>query len=206
MNVLAIDTATDSPGVALSVGGRIASRRIGWRSAFVETAPAIESLLAEAGLERGDLEAVAVPAGPGSFTGLRVGAAFALGLCRGSGVPLHAVPTLEAVAEAYAGPEDGRVCASIDARRGRRFAALYERRDGGWRRLAGPVDAGPEGVAELAGGARVVAPPEAGGEPAVAVAIAALVTREPARRRLTSPGELSLVYARPGVEPPAGPS
>ncbi|MDX1624381.1 MAG: tRNA (adenosine(37)-N6)-threonylcarbamoyltransferase complex dimerization subunit type 1 TsaB [Gemmatimonadota bacterium] len=204
MNLLAIDTATDVPAVCLLGGDRSRARRLGWRSTFTETAPAIESLLAEAGLELADLDAIALPAGPGSFTGLRVGAALALGLAETRGIDLHAVPTLTAVAEAYAEPDRRRVCASLDARRGRRWAGVHERTDeGGWRRLSGPEDVVPEDVARIAGGAVVVGPdvspgPERDRTPAEA--IAALVAREPDRYRLESPGELRLIYVRPGVD------
>jgi tRNA threonylcarbamoyladenosine biosynthesis protein TsaB len=132
--VLAIDTATAPGAVALRVREQTRSRPLDRRAAFRETAPAIEALRAEAGLGWVDLDAVAVPAGPGSFTGLRVGAAMAIALSRVARLPLYGVPTLAAVAEAFGPPATGRVCATLDARRGRRYAALYERvSDGRWK-------------------------------------------------------------------------
>ena len=98
--VLAIDTATAAGSVALRVGDRTGERGLVWRSSFREVAPAIEELMGEAGLSWADLDGIAVPSGPGSFTGLRVGAALALGLARIADLPLYAVPTLAAVAEA----------------------------------------------------------------------------------------------------------
>ena len=198
--VLAIDTATAPGAVALRVGDETRTRALDRRAAFRETAPAIEGLCAEAGLGWADLDAVAVPAGPGSFTGLRVGAAMAIALSRVARRPLHGVPTLAAVAEAYAPPEAGRVCATLDARRGRRYAALYERvGDGGWKLLGGPLDAGPEAVDALSEGALVVAhdPGDAAG---VVVAICGLAVADPAAYALASPEELELVYARPAVD------
>lgn len=206
--VLAIDTATDAAAVALAVGGETRVRRLGWRASFTETAPAIEALLAEAGTGWGSLEAVGVPAGPGSFTGLRVGAAMALAVAEARGAALHAVPTLEAVAEAFAGPGDLAVCASLDARRGRRYAAKYERTEGGWRLVEGPVDVPPEAVEAMAGAWPVVGadrPPRSGEKAAsVAEAVARLIRADPRRHRLESPERLRLVYARPGVDPPGG--
>lgn len=205
MIVLAIDTATDLAGVARAGPGGVAARRIGWRSAFTELAPAAAGLLAEAGVGWPDVGALAVPAGPGSFTGLRVGAAYALGIVETLDLPLHVVPTLVAVAEAYAAPEDARACATLDARRGRRYAALLEREPGGgWREVDGPWDVEPDAVPRLAGGAPVVGPDDpraAPGSPApVAAALARLVAARPERWRLRAADRLEIVYARPGVE------
>ena len=206
--VLGIDTATDEPGVALVPASRTSVRAIGWRAAFLETAPAAEALLREAGIGWSDLGALAVPAGPGSFTGLRVGATLALGLARGRGIALCAIPTLEAVAEAWA--DAARVCAVLDARRGRWYAALCERDGAGWRVLEGPADLAPEAVPAFARGAPVVGPgaaalagtaPAARGPAPVAAALAALAARDPARHRLAAPEELRLRYARSGVDP-----
>lgn len=203
MNVLAIDAATDAAGVALAAGGRTRSRPVAWRRSFAETAPAAEALLVEAGLAWGDLAALAVPAGPGSFTGLRVGAAFALGVAETREVALHAVPTLIAVAEAYAPPGAPVVCADLDARRGRRYVARVERSADGWRDRTGALDLSPDEAEALADGAPRVGP-RAGDEPsgAVAAALAGLVARFPDRWRLPAPDRLVLAYARPGVEAP----
>lgn len=202
--VLAIDTATSSGSVALRVADSTRETPLEWRASFHQIAPAIEGLMAEAGLEWSDVEAVAVPSGPGSFTGLRVGAALALGLARITGRPLLAVPTLAAVAEAYASPEVTRVCATLDARRGRRYAALCERsRPGRWEVLAGPLDATPAEVAALAGAAPLVGPDLAPGGPVgvgLAAAVARLAAAEPARYRSSGNG-LKLVYARSGIDP-----
>jgi tRNA threonylcarbamoyladenosine biosynthesis protein TsaB len=198
--VLAIDTATTPGAVALRVGGETLRRTLDRRAAFRETAPAIESLRAEAGLEWTDLHAIAVPAGPGSFTGLRVGAAMAIALARITGRPLCGVPTLAAVAEAFAPPGAERVCATLDARRGRRYAALYEHAGAArWKLLDGPLDADPGAVAALAAGAPVVSPDptDAAG---VAVAICALVAADSAAHALASPEDLELAYARPAVD------
>jgi tRNA threonylcarbamoyl adenosine modification protein YeaZ len=198
--VLAIDTATVPGAVALRVGEETRSRALDLRAAFRETAPAIEGLRADAGLGWADLDAIAVPSGPGSFTGLRVGAAMAIALARVARRPLHGVPTLAAVAQACAPPGAGRVCATLDARRGRRYAALYERvGDGRWTLLDGPMDAGIEAVQALSAGALVVAhdPGDAAG---VAVALCGLIAADPAAYALASAEELELVYARPAVD------
>ncbi|HJU87122.1 MAG TPA: tRNA (adenosine(37)-N6)-threonylcarbamoyltransferase complex dimerization subunit type 1 TsaB [Gemmatimonadota bacterium] len=198
--VLAIDTATAPGAVALRVGGKTLRRTLDRRAAFREAAPAIESLRAEAGLDWPDLDALAVPAGPGSFTGLRVGAAMAIGLARITDRVLYGVPTLAAVAQAFTPPSAERVCATLDARRGRWYAALYERAGvGRWKLLEGPLDADPAAVEASAAGAPVVAP-DPGDAAGVAVAICALVVADPAAHALASPEDLKLVYARPAVD------
>jgi len=216
--ILALDTATDAPGVALRHDGRTSVRAIGWRAAFRETVPAAAALLAEADLTLDDLEGIVVPAGPGSFTGLRVGATLAVALARARGIPLHAVPTLEAVAAAYAPAGAVRVCAVLDARRGRWYAARCERDGAGWRSLEDPRDLAPDAVAVLAAGATIVgmslerlapaipagldiAPVPASPDPApVAQALTALVALAPSAYRLAAPAELRILYARSGVD------
>jgi tRNA threonylcarbamoyladenosine biosynthesis protein TsaB len=200
--VLAIDTATFAGSVALWVADHAHERALEWRASFRQVAPAVESLMSEAGIGWRDLEAIALPSGPGSFTGLRVGAALALGIARIAGRPLRAVPTLVAVAEAFTPPEVERVCATLDARRGRRYAALCERAAAGrWDVLEGPLDAAPPAVARLAGGVPVVGPdlsPAIGGS--LAAAVARLAAGDPDRYRTRGHG-IELVYARSAVDP-----
>ncbi|HEY7472071.1 MAG TPA: tRNA (adenosine(37)-N6)-threonylcarbamoyltransferase complex dimerization subunit type 1 TsaB [Gemmatimonadota bacterium] len=201
--VLAIDTATAAGTVALRVADRTRERRLEWRASFRQIAPAVEGLMNEAGVDWRGLEAIAVPSGPGSFTGLRVGAALALGIARIAGRPLLGVPTLVAVAEAFARPDERLVCATLDARRGRRYAALCERSASGlWDVLAGPLDATPAEVAGLAGEIRVVSPELAlTHEPAgLAAALARLAAADPDRYRSAGDG-IELVYARAGIDP-----
>ena len=76
-------------------------------------APMAQAVMAEAGLGFERLERIAVTVGPGSFTGLRVGVAFAKGLCSALGIPGVGVGTLEALAA----EAPGLVFAAIDARR-----------------------------------------------------------------------------------------
>ncbi|WP_035563095.1 tRNA (adenosine(37)-N6)-threonylcarbamoyltransferase complex dimerization subunit type 1 TsaB [Hymenobacter sp. IS2118] len=89
----------------------------------------IEQLLANAGHQLADLAAVAVSDGPGSYTGLRIGAAAAKGLCFALDIPLVAVSTLKAlaaqVAAGTARPENHFYCPMLDARRQEVYAAMY---------------------------------------------------------------------------------
>lgn len=85
----------------------------------------VEETLSDAGIVLETLGAIAVSAGPGSFTGLRIGVAFAKGLAFAGGVPLIGVPTLEAHASAVRAPAGTLVCVANDARKGEVYAALF---------------------------------------------------------------------------------
>lgn len=88
-----------------------------------ELLPAVDSLLAEAGLDWAELDAVGVGVGPGRFTGLRVGVATARALAASRALELRPVCSLRALAE---GIEADVRLPLIDARRGALYAALYE--------------------------------------------------------------------------------
>lgn len=88
----------------------------------------IQQLLQEKGLEMGDIVAVAVSQGPGSYTGLRVGASCAKGLCYAQDIPLISVPTLEIIAAEYlneATESQIRLVPMIDARRMEVYYNIY---------------------------------------------------------------------------------
>ena len=132
MNVLALDAASPQPAVALIVRGRVYEQRLpGDRRASEDLLPAVQRTLAAAGLALSACERIAVCAGPGSFTGLRVGLATAWGLGRGLGIAVEAVSTLEAMAEAARAHGAERVVAVLDAGRGEavceRFALEADR-------------------------------------------------------------------------------
>jgi len=118
MNVLAIDTASPDASVALVSGSEIFVETLpSERRASEELLPALRRLFEAAGVAIADCDRIAVCAGPGSFTGVRVGLATAWGLSRAAGIPLEAVSTLEAIAETARG-ESSRVIAVLDAGRG----------------------------------------------------------------------------------------
>ena len=87
--------------------------------------PLIQSLLDNQGLEAGDMDLLALSAGPGSFTGLRIGAATCQGIATASGARVIEVPTLASLAAPWLAlglP----VLSLIDARHDRCYAALYD--------------------------------------------------------------------------------
>ncbi|HTM22901.1 MAG TPA: tRNA (adenosine(37)-N6)-threonylcarbamoyltransferase complex dimerization subunit type 1 TsaB, partial [Kofleriaceae bacterium] len=138
MIVLAVDTSTMTTSVAVLDGPhpaahaadvhvRAAGRSVA-RPASDNLLPLIERALADAGLAAAAVDAYAVGAGPGSFTGLRIGMATIKGLAFAAGKPVWAVSSLEALA-LDAGAADGTlVAAVVDARRGEVFAGWFRRR------------------------------------------------------------------------------
>ena len=126
MLMLALDTSTDIGSVAIGDReGIIAASTLPAQRAHSESMlPAIRDLLTRADVAIGHLEGVAVGSGPGSFTGLRVGAALAKGLCFARGLPLYAYSSLSAVVAGVS--VEGSACAMFDARGGRVFAATYK--------------------------------------------------------------------------------
>ena len=125
--VLSIESGTPYLSLGVTVNGRAFSRVTEVGRTHAERLPAeLEALFAEAALSlRADK--IVIGTGPGSYTGLRVGASYALGLGRAWGVPVLGVCTLEGLA----GTEDGTVAVSLDARKEHVYGAVY--------RLAGGV-------------------------------------------------------------------
>lgn len=130
--ILLIETSTSLCSVALAADGNvIASRESAEpRAHAAMTAPFVKQVLDEAALQAADLDAVCVSAGPGSYTGLRVGVSTAKGICFAAGIPLLSVGTLEVlVHQARAArllPADCRyVIPMIDARRMEVYTAVF---------------------------------------------------------------------------------
>ena len=124
MTVLAFDCAVSGLGVAVvRDGARLAGLREGGRDQAARLLPAIESVLAEAAIDRRELALVAVTIGPGSFTGVRVGLAAARGLAVGLAVPLAGITTT-AVLLGQATSAGRLVVAAIDSRLGDWFCAI----------------------------------------------------------------------------------
>lgn len=106
----------------------------------------ISATLAEAGLSPRDVEAIVVGAGPGTFTGARVGVSTAKGFALGLGLDLHPVSTLEAVAMELdpSTMDDGaEILATLDARKGEIYGGWFRRSD-----AAGLESLAPEAVGE----------------------------------------------------------
>lgn len=149
--VLGIDTATREASVALSGPSAAMVRRLpegAWHAR--ELLPAIENLLREAGLATIDLGGIGVAAGPGSFTGVRIGLATAKGLGFSLDIPVEGMSTLEAMAWAVAPDLGGRaavICAVLGAGRGEVYGALFSVGATGITRLSPDAAWRPEDLA-----------------------------------------------------------
>lgn len=132
MKVLGLDTASGFASVALvddnHVLAELRSDTAGHRADLLVI---VDDACKRAGITPAQLDAVAIGAGPGSFTGLRIGMATAKGIAFATGRPLWAVSSLAALAYPELERDDsGIVVAVLDARRGEVFAGAY-RREGG---------------------------------------------------------------------------
>ena len=123
---LALDTATDRASIAIRpVGAQPLIDTIsGARRQAALLLPALDALLQRAGTTLDHLEGIAVSDGPGSFTGLRVGASVAKALAHARGVPLWTAPSLMVRAAGVAEP-GSLVLAFSNALRGEVYAAAY---------------------------------------------------------------------------------
>lgn len=118
MTILCIETSTSVCSAAVCKDGSLIKQCINYEgSNHARLLPMyIEELLSFAREQHLPIDAVALSEGPGSYTGLRIGASTAKGLCYGLNVPLIPVPTLEVLCEA-SGVKEGRLIPMIDARR-----------------------------------------------------------------------------------------
>ncbi len=148
MRVLAVDTAT--PYLVLGTPEAELVLRAERRHNEL-LVPVLVGFLERSGLALKELEGVVAGQGPGSYTGLRVGLAFAQGLARALGVPFTGVDTLAGVAARFG----GRVAVGLSARNRLVYAALYD----GDTRLRGPEKLTAEAFAALAPCRALDAPP-----------------------------------------------
>ena len=145
-NLLAIDTATEACSAALLVGDALIERsELAPRRHAELILPMIESLLAEAGISRRQLDGIAVGRGPGAFTGVRLAISIAQGLALGLDLPVVPVSSLAALAlDAPVDVEHGDVAilAVIDARMGEIYAGSFRRSADGLVEALGPESVG----------------------------------------------------------------
>jgi tRNA threonylcarbamoyladenosine biosynthesis protein TsaB len=144
--LLAFDTATEHLSVALLADGRARLHEAaGGMLASATLIPAILELLADAGVELRDVDAIVFGRGPGAFTGLRTACSVAQGLAFGAGKPVLPVDTLLALAEdARTSDAPQRVWALLDARMNEIYAAQYGFDGRHWDVLDAPMLTAPE--------------------------------------------------------------
>ena len=125
--ILALDTSAKSASAAVgTMDSLLGEISINVKITHSQTLlPMLHSLLECAGIAVRDVDCFAVSAGPGSFTGLRIGIGAVKGLAYGLQKPCAAISTLEALSRNLPGV-DGIVCAAMDARCGQAYAALFD--------------------------------------------------------------------------------
>ena len=136
MLILAFETSAKAVSVALHDGERLLAES--YQNTGLTHSQTLmcmaEALLKNCAKASGDVTALAVAAGPGSFTGVRIGVAAAKGFGWGAQLPVYGVSTLEAMALGL-GLHEGYVCACMDARRAQVYNAIFRVRDGKPERL-----------------------------------------------------------------------
>jgi tRNA threonylcarbamoyladenosine biosynthesis protein TsaB len=142
MKLLALDTSTEACSVAVWYDGEVVERHELGRQQSQRLLPMVQEVLADAGLALNQLDALAFGRGPGSFTGLRIGAGVAQGIAFGGDLPVLPVSSLVALAQGQAA---ARVLAALDARMGQVYWVRCVRQGGvmvavGEERVSAPSD------------------------------------------------------------------
>jgi len=128
MKLIAIETATEACSVALWIDGDVRERfEIAPRRHAELVLPWADALLAEAGIAKSQLDAIAVGRGPGAFTGVRLAIALAQGIALALDRPVVAVSTLAALAMRAEPKQAGRILAAVDARMGEIYLGAFAR-------------------------------------------------------------------------------
>jgi tRNA threonylcarbamoyladenosine biosynthesis protein TsaB len=126
--ILQIDTALEIAHVSIAREGNVLAQRQNEtqndHAAWLHIA--IQEVLEESGIHLDQLNAVGVTAGPGSYTGLRVGMSAAKGLCYAKNLPLIAVSSLQLLAAGVKDQAEGVIIPLIDARRDEVYAGFYD--------------------------------------------------------------------------------
>lgn len=142
MIVFSADSAGKTAGVALLRDGAVLFEET-LHTGFTHSQtllPLADKAFSSCGLSPEDIRLYCVTAGPGSFTGLRIGLALVKGLALAGDTPCAGVSTLAALAAGY--PSDGLLLCAQDARRGEVYWALFEKQGAAIRRLC-PDTASP---------------------------------------------------------------
>lgn len=193
MKILAYDTSGEVLTAALAVDEKIvweAESNTGARHSDA-LVPMLEKILRQARWKPQDIDVLAVGVGPGSFTGIRVGVAAAKALGFIWKKKIVAVSSLEAAARALDGT--GKAAVSLDARRGRVYAALYERQAKKMRTIIQPHLTTPEEFAKKIPASAAVW----SGGPVRAAAFAHVAYERSLEKRFVNAESLSPLYLQP---------
>jgi len=124
--ILCLETATTNCSIALSVNGSVIVLQEDNDKQYSHAERLhvyIDEVLQKANINKNDLDAIAVSKGPGSYTGLRIGASAAKGLCYALDIPLISVPTLNVLAEQV--EDEAIIIPLLDARRMEVYSAVF---------------------------------------------------------------------------------
>lgn len=141
MNILALDTSTEACSVAIWSDGAVTDRFEYGTQHSERILAMVDELLVESGFALARFDAIAFGRGPGSFTGLRIGAGVVQGLAFGADIPVTPISSLAALTQGVDAP---RVLAAFDARMNQVYSGAYVRN--------------AQGIVELAGIESVTAP------------------------------------------------
>jgi tRNA threonylcarbamoyladenosine biosynthesis protein TsaB len=132
MKILAVDTAQKTVSVAILADDELRADIFfnSGRHHSEILLPVIEQVLRLAGLRPDEMNLFAVTIGPGSFTGLRIGAATIKGLALSTGKPVVGVSTLDALSLNAAGVGQRLICPMLDAQKNQVYTALYTHTNG----------------------------------------------------------------------------
>jgi len=152
--LLAVDTSTQTMGIALRSEHQILSEMVGKTRHFhtVELASAVDRMLKRQGLGPGDLKALGVALGPGSFTGLRIGLAFIKGIAYARQIPIVGIPTLDITAAGLPTDPERDLVALLGAGRGRLAAGWFRSTQEGWVSSGEPQNLTPDQLLEKLSG------------------------------------------------------
>ncbi len=145
-HILALESSTEKCSVAVWVNGHLRVREVSGERHSESLLPLVNTLMKEAGLSLGQLDAVAYGQGPGSFTGVRLACSVAQGLAFGLGIPTLPVSSLMALA---AGTNARQVLAVLDARMGQIYLGAYGMIENDWMTLMAPCLCDPEAPPDL---------------------------------------------------------
>ena len=144
MKILALETSTEACSVAIWMDGAVVERIESGNQHSGRILAMVDGLLQESGLSLTQFEAIAFGRGPGSFTGLRIGAGVAQGLAFGADIPVTPISSLAALAQ---GVNASKVLAAFDAHMNQIYLGAYMKNS--------------QGIAVLTGLESVVAPSDA---------------------------------------------
>ncbi len=200
---LALDTATDRASLALGLPGAVFAEASlpGARRHAALLLPMLDRCLERAGASLAELEGIVLADGPGSFTGLRVGASVAKALAHTRGLALWTAPSLLGLAAA-SGDDGALVLAVSDALRGELFAGAWRVRPAEVETVLAPATLTPDEIhTRLPAPGRIVGPAAArlGAAPTWprAAALLDLVGRAHALTRVADPALWEPAYGRP---------